>query len=215
MEAPATRTTAATLLLLAVAGAATLAIVSSPGTIAQPDPAYLAAAEGAVLADEATPQPTIAPEPTAVFRPSATDHSVRDGTAAVSGSRMSADGVVLVITVPAPAAAATPVKHAKATTKPTTKTTTAKTTHAAPAKTAAPVHYQGVNHVWIPALGINKSVASFPCSRVAPPDNLMYRWGCAGTNNVYLLGHAYAPMKPLYNAYNRGTLKVGDAGDLR
>src|SRR5262245_48273670 len=43
---------------------------------------------------------------------------------------------------------------------------------------------QGRNHVWIPALGINRSVESFPCSRTRPPDNYVYRWGCAGRNNV-------------------------------
>jgi hypothetical protein len=69
--------------------------------------------------------------------------------------------------------------------------------------------YHGRNHVWIPTLGINRSIASFPCSRSRPPDNYVYRWGCAGTNNVYLLGHAYSVFKPLHDAYVAGRLKKG------
>ncbi|HEX5823762.1 MAG TPA: hypothetical protein VFY18_04805, partial [Candidatus Limnocylindrales bacterium] len=40
--------------------------------------------------------------------------------------------------------------------------------------------YHGRNHVWIPSLRISRSVSSFPCSRTRPPDNAVYRWGCAG-----------------------------------
>ena len=40
--------------------------------------------------------------------------------------------------------------------------------------------YSGRNHVWIPSLGINRSVAWFACSRSREPDNYVYRWGCAG-----------------------------------
>jgi hypothetical protein len=63
--------------------------------------------------------------------------------------------------------------------------------------------------VWIPSLGINRSVSPFSCSRTRPPDNYVYRWGCAGTNNVYLLGHAYSVFKPLHDAYVRGRLAKG------
>jgi hypothetical protein len=69
--------------------------------------------------------------------------------------------------------------------------------------------YRGRNHVWIPALGINRSVSAFPCSRSRPPDNLVYRWGCAGRNNVYLLGHAHSVFKPLHDAYVTGRLRKG------
>ena len=69
--------------------------------------------------------------------------------------------------------------------------------------------YQGVNHVWMPTLGINRPVYLFPCSRGTDPDNLVYRWGCAGTNNVYLLGHAYGVFKALHDAYYNGKLRVG------
>ncbi len=69
--------------------------------------------------------------------------------------------------------------------------------------------YSGRNHVWIPSLGINRSVSGFPCSRSRPPDNLVYRWGCAGRNNVYLMGHAHSVFKPLHDAYVQGRLKKG------
>jgi hypothetical protein len=69
--------------------------------------------------------------------------------------------------------------------------------------------YRGRNHVWIPALGINRSISSFACTRSRPPDNYIYRWGCAGTNNVYLLGHAFSVFKPLHDAYVGGRLKKG------
>jgi hypothetical protein len=63
--------------------------------------------------------------------------------------------------------------------------------------------------VWIPSLGINRQVSSFACSRTRPPDNELYRWGCAGNNNVYLLGHAYSVFKPLHEAYVSGGLRKG------
>jgi hypothetical protein len=44
--------------------------------------------------------------------------------------------------------------------------------------------YRGSNRVWIPSLGINKSVQSFPCTRNRPPDAGMYRWGCAGPTST-------------------------------
>ena len=39
----------------------------------------------------------------------------------------------------------------------------------------------------------------------------MYRWGCAGRNNVYLLSHAWSTFKPLHDAYVRGRLRKGMA----
>jgi len=115
---------------------------------------------------------------------------------------------------PKPAVAdATPV--AKATSKATTPTkrTTPKVAKPTvkPARTAkpSPVSYRGRNRVWIPSLGINQSLAFFSCSRSTPPGNSVYRWGCAGTNNVYLLGHAYSVFKPLHDAYVNGRLVRG------
>ena len=69
--------------------------------------------------------------------------------------------------------------------------------------------YRGKNRVWIPALGIKRSVAFFSCSSNAYPGDRVYRWGCAGGNNVYLFGHAHSVFKPLHDAYVRGRLKKG------
>ena len=51
--------------------------------------------------------------------------------------------------------------------------------------------------------------ARIPVLAQRPPDNYMYRWGCAGENNVYILGHAYSVMKPLHDLYVRGGLEKG------
>lgn len=69
--------------------------------------------------------------------------------------------------------------------------------------------YAGRNHVWSPALGLDRSVAAFPCSRSRPPDMLVYRWGCAGRNNVYLFAHAGGPFFRLHNVYTAGRLRKG------
>ncbi len=92
------------------------------------------------------------------------------------------------------------VRAAVATTRPTT-TSTGGPGHA--------TSYHGTNHVWIPSLGITKAVQSFPCSRSRPPDAGVYRWGCAGRNNVYLMGHAWSTFKPLHDAYGSGRLHTG------
>lgn len=78
-----------------------------------------------------------------------------------------------------------------------------------PKPAASAPAYRGKNRVWIPALRINKSVSFFPCSRTRPPDNYVYRWGCAGSNNVYLMGHAHSVFKPLHDAYVSGRLRKG------
>ena len=73
----------------------------------------------------------------------------------------------------------------------------------------APSSYRGRNHVWIPSLGINRSVSAYRCSRTRPPDNLM-DGGAAPANNVYLLGRAHSVFKPLHDAAVGGRLvKVG------
>ena len=92
--------------------------------------------------------------------------------------------------------------------KPASKPTPKPAPKPAPRPAPKPV-YAGTNHVWIPSLGISRSVHWFPCDRTRPPDSYMYRWGCAGANNVYLMGHAYSVMKPLHDAYVSGRLKVG------
>ncbi|MET1232452.1 MAG: hypothetical protein ABWY52_06345 [Candidatus Limnocylindrales bacterium] len=69
--------------------------------------------------------------------------------------------------------------------------------------------FKGKNHFWFPSLGINQSVYSFPCSRSKAPGNVVYRWGCAGSNNVYLMAHDFGKFYPLYKAYQNGRLKKG------
>jgi hypothetical protein len=99
---------------------------------------------------------------------------------------------------------AAPVKPAV---KPAPKPATTPTT--TPVPTSAARSYSGRNHFWIPSLGISQQVYSYACGRTTNPANLIYRWGCAGANNVYLLGHAYGVMKPLHDAYESGRLHVG------
>lgn len=77
------------------------------------------------------------------------------------------------------------------------------------AKAATAPRYAGTNHLWIPSLGISHSVASFACTRSAPPTAGVYRWGCAGHNNAYLFGHAWSTLKPLHDAYVAGRLHTG------
>src|SRR5687768_6035138 len=69
--------------------------------------------------------------------------------------------------------------------------------------------FKGRNHLWIPAIGINRSVTWYACSSSYYPGNRVYRWGCAGANNVYLFGHAHSVFKALHDAYVRGRLKKG------
>lgn len=69
--------------------------------------------------------------------------------------------------------------------------------------------FKGRNHVWIPALGIDRSVSFFSCTSKAYPGDRVYRWGCAGGNNIYLFGHAHSVFKPLHDAYVRGRLAKG------
>jgi hypothetical protein len=97
-----------------------------------------------------------------------------------------------------PAAQAKPAAEPKATPKPVT----------AKVQVSKPT-YTGRNRFWIPLLGMNDRVYTFECSRSREPDNLIYRWGCAGANNVYIMGHAYGVMKPLHDLYVRGGLRKG------
>jgi sortase (surface protein transpeptidase) len=71
--------------------------------------------------------------------------------------------------------------------------------------------YRGRNHVWIPSLGVSRSVSFFACTSKAYPGDRVYRWGCAGSNNVYLFGHAHSVFRPLHDAYVSGRLRKGMA----
>jgi hypothetical protein len=96
---------------------------------------------------------------------------------------------------PAAQPAKAPVKLAKPKARPTAHVTS--------------TTFHGRNHVWIPSLGVSRGLQSFPCSRSRPPDAGVYRWGCAGHNNVYLLSHAWSTFKPLHDAYIHGRLRKG------
>ena len=74
---------------------------------------------------------------------------------------------------------------------------------------SSPASYHGRNRMWFPALGISRSTYFFPCSSNAYPGNVVYRWGCAGSNNVYLFAHAHSAFKPLHDAYVNGRLRKG------
>jgi sortase (surface protein transpeptidase) len=114
-------------------------------------------------------------------------------------TRTSTERVVRADMVTEARAAAAPraIGVAKAT-KPKTKPATVRTTS-----------YRGRNHVWIPALGVSRSVTFYACSSSYYPGNRVYRWGCAGSNNVYLFGHAHSVFKALHDAYVRGRLRKG------
>jgi hypothetical protein len=104
--------------------------------------------------------------------------------------------------------AVTPVRASAANRAPAVAASTGHVRAAATTSTSA-VRYAGRTHVWIPSLGVSRPVSSFACSRTRPPDNEVYRWGCAGNNNVYLLGHAYSVFKPLHDVYVDGRLRNG------
>ncbi len=38
---------------------------------------------------------------------------------------------------------------------------------------------------------------------------LVYRWGCAGSNNIYLFAHAGGPFRRLHDLYVHGRLRKG------
>ena len=93
--------------------------------------------------------------------------------------------------------------------KPTTVRKGAAVTAASAESAVKASSFRGRNHVWIPALGISRSVSGYACSSSFYPGDRVYRWGCAGGNNVYLFGHAHSVFKPLHDAYVGGRLRKG------
>ena len=83
------------------------------------------------------------------------------------------------------------------------------TRSAVPTRRTTTTAFHGRNHVWIPGLGVSAGVRWFSCSRSQPPNAGVYRWGCGGRNNVYLLGHAWSTFRALHDAYVRGRLRTG------
>jgi hypothetical protein len=112
----------------------------------------------------------------------------------------------VVVAVPKPAAKPTTHVSKPVVTAPRVVTYKAVTSHTTPPHKTT---FTGSNHVWIPTLGVSRPIYTFACSRSREPDNLVYTWGCAGSNNVYLMGHAYGVFKPIYDAYYSGALRKG------
>jgi hypothetical protein len=155
-----------------------------------------AAPIASVVAPAAAASPVVASRPSSTVRPDATDPS-RTPVPTVATTRN-------LGTVPATSHPIVSSGTARAVTERISSRGGSKT-----AAHASSTSYRGQNHVWIPSLGISANVQSFPCSRTRPPDAGVYRWGCAGTNNVYLLGHAWSTFKPLHDAYVAGRLHTG------
>jgi hypothetical protein len=77
------------------------------------------------------------------------------------------------------------------------------------ARAGGPTAYRGRDHVWSSDLHLDRSVSWFACSRSTPPAMAVYRWGCAGHDNVYLFAHAGGPFAGLHGVYVRGRLRRG------
>jgi hypothetical protein len=206
-----TRRTISTVLavLLAVESVSAVAVAAATTTASHPLPADAPA--GRVLAAETAFMPASSWLVPAFSAPSFALHVVEPAS-------VPAKAVVEVTkatTAPKATKAPKSTKSTKSTKAPkATKATKAPKATRPPTKTVvrkthSPADYRGTNHVWIPALGINRSVRAFPCDRQRPPDNYMYRWGCAGTNNIYLMGHASSAMNGLHDAYVSGRLRKG------
>ena len=187
--------------LLAVESVSAVAAAAATTTVSHPLPAE--APQGQVLAAEATVAPVVPAVAVRFSAPAGAPRIVEPVEAPVK--------VAVKVTKPAkvtkPKTSKAKAPKATKAAKPTTKATKPpkKTTR----RTTTAASFSGTNHVWIPALGINKSVRAFPCDRQRPPDNYMYRWGCAGSNNVYLMGHAHSVMNGLHDAYVSGRLRKG------
>jgi hypothetical protein len=174
--------------IAAVSAAAAFAL--TPRSAAHPLP--VTAPAGEVLAETGTADRTFEPAAAPAAALSAPD--TRD----YAHPRAAAIGAKPV----AKPAKAAPAKHAPAVRRAASTTTRI-------AVKPRVVSHTGRNHVWIPSLGVSQSVSFFSCTRSATPDNYVYRWGCAGSNNIYLLGHAYSVFKPLHDAYVNGRLFAG------
>jgi hypothetical protein len=194
--------------ILAVETVSAVAAAASTRTVTHDIPD--APPAGAVLAVEATPAAVAGPaDAPVVIVPDSPADDARDIKPFAVAPVVRAPEREAVPDKPAKVAKADKAAKGSASTKSTSsggsKSSKASTSKSSP----KPASYKGTNHVWIPSLGISRSVRWFPCDRSRPPDNYMYRWGCAGENNVYLMGHAYSVMKPLHDAYVSGRLRVG------
>jgi hypothetical protein len=106
---------------------------------------------------------------------------------------------------PSPSSGAIPI--AQPTSKPATSGLKPVAAEAATAK-PKPVSYAGVYHLRIPALGLSRGISDWGCRGGLIPDRIE-EWGCAGKNNLYLLGHASGVSAPIQDGYHSGALRVG------
>jgi hypothetical protein len=170
---------------------------------------------GMALARTMTPAPEPAPAPAAVAAAAPTRTALDPSPGLqVMQPRTMEPGAQPSSAVAHPTGAIRSGRSLTATARATTRTAQPKapttTHHRVTATTrSSGTSYHGVNHVWIPSLGVSAGTQSFPCSRSRPPDAGVYRWGCAGTNNVYLLSHAWSTFRPLHDAYSSGRLRKG------
>jgi hypothetical protein len=65
------------------------------------------------------------------------------------------------------------------------------------------------DHVRSRVLWLDHRVYAFPCSRHSYPGMRVYRWGCAGRNNIYLFAHASGPFHRLHDLYAAHRLRRG------
>ncbi len=195
-------------LLLAVESVSVVAAAAQTGVGARgPNALPVGSPAGLVLAESAQAE-TVGPV-RAWDAPAGGAPGTRLPAAAIAEALVVPTAQAATVAAPAaPVRASMPERSAKAsTTKPASSKPSSKSGSKSGSSDSAA--YAGSNHVWIPALRINRSVSFFPCNRTRPPDNRVYRWGCAGANNVYLMGHAYSVFDPLHDAYVAGRLRVG------
>ncbi len=193
-------------LLLAVESVTTVAVRAAEITDAR---IQLAAAAAVTTAPHVAPR-AIPPAATALRPPV---HDVRLPTDALAPAattirgRVRADAVRRTVAAPRPAVRARVIQPKPA--KPATGKAAKHKVAARSSGSARRGQMIGRNHVWSPALGIDKRVYAFSCSRSRKPGNVVYRWGCAGRNNVYLMGHAANVFGSLNAAYYDGRLRRG------
>jgi hypothetical protein len=167
----------------------------------------------ALAAPAAAPTVRLVPPPAAIAAPSLSPATLAGPNAVSQSQATSPDPstrswrsiaptshVVLAVLVQA---------KPKVVAKAATKVTVSKPKFVAP-RVVAPKStvYAGVYHLWIPALGLSRAISDWGCRGGAIPDRVEY-WGCAGTNNLYLLGHAYGAFAAIHDGYHSGALRVG------
>jgi hypothetical protein len=110
-----------------------------------------------------------------------------------------------------PVPSVTPIGDASPSPAVTASPTTAPTPTALPptAKPAAvrPAVSIARNRFDIPGLRIDAPIGVTTCGGLIP--NGIWKWPCAGQNNLYLLGHAWGVFKPLHDGYHAGLLTPG------